>query len=90
MTSQEMSARLESPHAQTFQATLTAQYRELFASDPEYAYAAGRTTPDALAEKMTIGLITGSANKDGSGIKRTCKALGIACTYKAIRAYLSW
>jgi hypothetical protein len=28
------------------------------------------------------------ANKDGEGVKRTCKILGIKHTYKAIQTYL--
>lgn len=73
---------------ETFQAELTKQYADLFANDPSYAYSASKTTPDALAAKMTDGLVTGSANKDGAGIARTCKALGIKNTYAAIRLYL--
>ena len=73
----------------TFRDTLAAQYRDLFATDPEYAYSASIRTPEALAEKMTAGLATGRANKEGAGIRRTCKALGIAYTHKAISAYLA-
>ena len=51
--------------------------------------AASRYTPQELAEKMTRGLINGSASKDGEGITRTCKVLGIKHTYKAIKAFLS-
>ncbi len=76
-------------NAQTFQNILTETYRDLFANDPEYAYSASRITPEALAEKMTAGLLTGSANKDGDGIKRTCKAVGIKQTYSAIREFLA-
>ena len=72
-----------------FQTILTGHYHSLFANDPEYAYAAGRTTPEALAEKMTASLLSGSANKDGAGIKRTCKDLGIKYTYTAIQEYLA-
>ena len=79
----------EPSNADRFIEVLTAQYRDLFANDPEYAYSAQRTTPEALAGKMTVGLAKGSANKDGLGIKRTCKALGIKYTYTAIRAYLT-
>lgn len=71
-----------------FAATLAEQYADLFVNDPEYAYSASKCTPDSLARKMTIGLTSGRANKDGAGIKRTCKALGINYTYKAIREYL--
>ena len=67
---------------------LTDQYDQLFNS-PEYAMAAARYTPDGLARKMTLGLIEGTANKDGEGIKRTCKTLGIAYTYKAIKQFLT-
>jgi hypothetical protein len=75
-------------HKTTFQATLTKHYRELFAK-PDYAMAARLHTPETLAEKMTNSLQAGTANKDGDGIKRTCKELGIAYTYKAIAAYFA-
>jgi hypothetical protein len=76
-------------NAQKFQNTLAETYRDLFANDPEYAFSASRTTPEALAEKMTAGLLTGSANKDGDGIKRTCRAVGIKQTYSSIREFLA-
>lgn len=72
-----------------FAAVLTDQYAQLFESDPEgYAMAKARYSPAELARKMTNGLASNNANKDGEGIKRACKALGIPYTYKAIRAYL--
>lgn len=74
--------------AQHFRDTLAAQYRELFTT-PEYSTAAARMTPEALATRMTDGLISGAANKDGDGIKRTCKILGIKNTYAAIKNYLN-
>ena len=74
--------------AHTFRDTLAAQYRELFTT-PEYAFSAARTTPEALATRMTDGLKAGTANKDGDGIKRTCKILGIKPTYAAIKQYLN-
>lgn len=74
--------------AQHFRDVLAAQYRELFTT-PEYSMAAARMTPEALATRMTDGLISGAANKDGDGIKRTCKALGIKYTYAAIKNYLN-
>ncbi len=70
-----------------FQDELTAQYTRLFQT-PDYAYARLLHTPATLAAKMTASLATGAANKDGEGIKRTCKALGVAYTYKAIRLFL--
>jgi hypothetical protein len=73
--------------AQRFRDLLAEQYRALF-NTPEYATAAARMTPEALATRMTDGLISGTANKDGEGIKRTCKALGIKYTYSAINSYL--
>lgn len=66
---------------------LTKHYEQLFTTT-DYAYAAQRTSPDALASKMTQGLLNGSANKDGDGIKRACQELGIKHTYKAITEYL--
>jgi hypothetical protein len=71
-----------------FIAVLTDQYAQLFET-AEYALARARYTPAAMAEKMTDGVVDGSANKDGDGIKRTCKALGIKHTYKAIGEYLN-
>lgn len=66
---------------------LASQYRWLFTTE-EYSLAAARYTPEEMARKMTCGLAAGTASKDGEGIKRTCKALGIAYSYKAIREYL--
>jgi len=74
---------------EAFQAELTRQYADLFTNDPEYAFSATHTTPEALAQKMTAGLETGAANNDGEGIKRTCKHFKIAHTYKAIRAFFN-
>ena len=74
--------------AHTFRDTLAAQYRELFTT-AEYAMAASRMTPEALATRMTDGLKAGTASKDGDGIKRTCKALKIPYTYAAIKSYLN-
>ena len=74
---------------QKFTDALTTAYRDLFATNPEYAYSAARTTPEALAVKMTNGLHTGAANKDGEGIKRACKTCGIPQTYKAIQAFFN-
>ena len=72
-----------------FTTILTGQYEHLYEAEPEeYSMAASRYTPQALAEKMTRGLTNGSAGKDGEGIKRTCKVLGIKHTYKAIKAFL--
>ena len=69
---------------------LTEQYEHLYKAEPEeYSMAASRYTPQELAEKMTRGLINGSASKDGEGIARTCKVLGIKHTYKAIKEFLS-
>jgi hypothetical protein len=80
---------MNTQHTLKFEEILIEQYRLLFKNDPEYAYAASRTTPEALAAKMTAGLIAGTANKEGDGIFRTCKALAIKHTYKAIKEYLT-
>lgn len=72
-----------------FVLALTDAYTDLFVNDASYAFSAARTTPANLAVKMTNGLMSGDANKDGEGIKRACKAVGIAHTYKAIRAFLA-
>lgn len=73
---------------QIFQAALEKNYTKLF-TDPEYAYSAKVTTPAILAEKMTNGLANNTANKEGEGIKNTCKELGIKYTYAEIRQFLN-
>lgn len=75
-------------NAQRFETELATQYASLFETT-EYAYVAARMTPQALAAKMTASLAAGTANTDGAGIKRTCKALGVRYTKRDIRAYLS-
>jgi hypothetical protein len=72
-----------------FTAALTKHYVTLFETDKEYAFAKVMGTPEKLALKMTRALYDGNANKDGEGIKRTCKELGIKQTYTAIKAYLN-
>ena len=76
------------PNFEKFQNTLEARYEDLFKTDSEYAYSAKISTPKLLAAKMTLSLSTGSANKDGKGIKQTCKILGIPYTYVAITSFL--
>ena len=72
-----------------FITVLTDQYAQLYKSDPvTYGMASARYTPAELAEKMTMSLKARTGNKDGKGIERTCKALGIKHTYKAIEGYL--
>ena len=83
-----MNAQATQINLDLFFETLAGEYEHLFEHDPEYAYSAAHIGPRDLARKMTLGLDRGSANKDGEGIKRTCKKLGINHTYKAIRAYL--
>lgn len=61
---------------------------ERFISDISYATAAQFTTPEAMAKKMTAGLLAGTASKEGYAIKDTCKVLRIKQTYKAIQEYL--
>lgn len=70
-----------------FIAILAGQFIELFKT-PAYSLAARRWTPEALAQAMTDDLGRGSADKDGAGVKATCKVLGVKCTYKAIAAFL--
>jgi hypothetical protein len=72
-----------------FVAVLTDHYCQLFDNNEAYSVAKARYTPEQLAEKMALSLKNGAGSKDGDGIKRTCKALGVAYTYKAINAYLA-
>jgi hypothetical protein len=74
---------------QRFEQTLADCYRELFITDPEYSYSAATISPESLARKITDGLHRGTANKDGEGIKRACKAMGINQSYKAIQAFFN-
>ncbi len=50
--------------------------------------AASKTTPKAMAERVTSGLTDGSASKDGEGVQLTLKELGIKNTYTAIKSFL--
>ena len=72
-----------------FKTKLAEVYQDLFANDPDYSYSSSKCTPQGLSEKMTESLIAGGANKDGEGIKRTCRAFGIKHTYAAIREFLT-
>lgn len=77
-------------NAERFETALREAYTDLFANNPDYAYSAAHTTPEVLAAKMTAGLqVHNGANKDGDGIKRACKAMGIKHTYAAIRGFLA-
>lgn len=80
---------INSDNLENFTRLLEEQYTVLFSSDQDYQYAAARTTPKRLAIKMAHGLIQGSANKDGEGIKKACAMLGLENTYKAIQGYLT-
>ena len=71
-----------------FKAELIKQYHNL-KDDPEYLAVFLKMPPEELAYKMMAAFEKGSANKDGKGIRRTCKALGIKHTYKAINAFLN-
>jgi hypothetical protein len=71
-----------------FRDALIDAYRDLFATDPEYAYSASKMTPEGLADKMTASMIANTANHEGTGFRRACKVVGIKHTRRAIRAYL--
>lgn len=73
---------------ETFEKVLAENYTKLFLTE-EYAYSASKTTPESLASKMTNYLKIGAANKDGKGVKNTCKTLGIHYTYKGIKEFLN-
>lgn len=71
-----------------FRDMLVEQYTQLFKEDPDYAYSASRSTPEALADRMTESLTKGNANKDGVAIRNVCRKLKIAHTYRAIQGFL--
>ena len=71
-----------------FLATLAAQYAHLFANDPHYAFVARRTTADVFSQRMIDAILADAALLTGSGVKRTCAALGLTCQQKAIVTYL--
>ncbi len=68
---------------------LKGQYEYLFKNDSGFSFAAARTTPEALARKMTLALDNGSGDKDGKAIVAACKYFKIPHTYKAIRAFFA-
>jgi hypothetical protein len=76
-------------NTEKFRIELERAYTHLFQSDPDYAYAASRNTPQGLAEKTTSAFMERAANKDGKGVKIACKTLGIKHTYKGIFSFLS-
>lgn len=71
----------------TFLKQFIVHTKELFQT-PEYQGVAQKMTAEVLAAKMTEGLLTGTADKDGKACKLTCKSLGIKHSYKAIKEYL--
>jgi hypothetical protein len=52
----------------------------------EYAFPVAMV--DTVVERMKSAIQRNSFNKDGRALKATCKAFGIAHTYKAIDAFL--
>lgn len=64
-------------------------YSVLFEADSRFVFLKIATTPKDLAIKMANGLATGSASKDGEGVKLACRACGIKNTYKDLRAFLN-
>lgn len=75
-------------NTERFTLALTEAYRDLFVNDPEYATVAGELSPEQLADIVTRALAHGIASKDGAGIKRACREVGIKPTYQAIKAFL--
>lgn len=75
-------------HEYRFWTILKDQFEQLFKNDPKYARVAEKNLPGDYAGKFIAGLKDGTADKEGSAVKNTCKALGLKHTYKAIRAYL--
>ncbi|MHB1266633.1 MAG: hypothetical protein ACYCY2_03395 [Acidithiobacillus ferriphilus] len=74
-------------NVEKFKSELIRQYYNLI-NDPDYTTAFYKMTPEQLADKMTAAFIVKGASKDSKGVQRTCKALGIKYTYKAINAFL--
>ncbi len=74
-------------NTEKFKACLAQAYTELFKT-PKYAYAAARSTPQILADKMTDAFIRKTGSNKGDGIKAACKAWGIKTTYKSIHEFL--
>lgn len=73
---------------QTFIAHLAEVLDGLF-SGPEFASIVTKHTPFAWAERLTDGLIEGTADNKSTAIKMTCKHFGIPATYKSIRSALT-
>jgi hypothetical protein len=73
---------------QRFYDTYVRQLTKAVQDNPRgYAFNVGQVPH--VARKMVLGLSTGVASKDGKAIEATCKELGIAHTYTAIRAYFA-
>ena len=71
-----------------FHAIYAEQLRKAVAANPhEYGNPTPERTETTIAN-MVKAFAMGTANKDGTACRATCKVLGIAHTYKAINAYL--
>ncbi len=76
-------------NVEKFRSELSKQIARLInEGEADYMPPFTRMTPDGLAERITAAFIRKSANKEEKGIQRTCKALGIKHTYKAINDFL--
>jgi hypothetical protein len=90
----DMSDYTNEANYKEFVAVYTEQLERVYGNDAGYMamlarMPEGRNTIEGLAIRMTAGLLSGAANKDGDAIKGTCKQLKIKQTYKAIREYLT-
>lgn len=73
---------------QIFTETYTEKLTECVREMPdEYAFPESRVP--LVVEKMTAAIQAGTFNHDGHAIRRTCRALGIKYTRKAIVEFVS-
>jgi hypothetical protein len=90
-----LTREIEMTNLERFIAEYTKQLHVEYGKDEGYLAMLARNPPDRphtlpeLAVRMTHGLKSGAANKDGNAIKRTCKVLGIKYTYTAIKEFLA-
>lgn len=72
-----------------FEEELVKQYTYLFKNDSGYDFVKNGMTSAKLANRMIHALLNKTGNKEGTGVRNTCKVLKIKHTYEAIYCFLS-
>ena len=80
---------INAAHLTAFMALYEPALLAVVSAPDRSGYAYGPEQVPQVAAKMSAALASGSYNHDGAALKRTCRALAIPHTRKAIEAYLT-